>query len=162
MTITETTPELDATQDATTATLPAAEVEAAPEPTPDADAAPEAAHNREAAKYRRQLREVEAERDTLSTQLDAMRRAQIDALLAAERRPAKGELLFAAGVQMSELLADDGTVDRKKVIDALDAAGVRLGVAVVHPAVPSASGQGNTGKPLGYGAPTFADAFRAR
>jgi len=68
----------------------------------------------EAAKYRRRLRETEAERDSLSTALDTYRRR--DAEQAAEAAGlARGGDLFDAGNQLADLLADDGTVDVEKV-----------------------------------------------
>ncbi len=68
----------------------------------------------EAAKYRRRLRETEAQRDTLTATLDTYRRR--DAEQAAEAAGlARGGDLFDAGNQLADLLADDGTVDEEKV-----------------------------------------------
>ena len=85
--------------------------------------------NKEAARYRRQLREAEAERDQLRTQLDAVRRAEVDRLIAAQGvQPAA---VWAHGATLEALLRDDGTVDPQRVDAAVtatrDAFGIRPG-----------------------------------
>lgn len=88
----------------------------------DADDKP----GREAARYRRQLREVEAERDGLAVQLEALRRAEVDQLTGAVGvRP---EALWAAGTNMADLLAEDGTIDPERVGAAVKAACSTLGI----------------------------------
>lgn len=82
---------------------------------------------REAAKYRRQLRETQAERDQLREQIDAMRRAEVERLAGAVLRKPSG--LWAAGVQVADLLAEDGTVDPGKVEAAAKQAADSLGLA---------------------------------
>ncbi|OLT46937.1 hypothetical protein BJF85_00225 [Saccharomonospora sp. CUA-673] len=90
----------------------------------DTDGAPSGAQsgadtpNREAAKYRKQLREVEAERDRLAGKLEQMHRAEI-------RRAAEGARMhdpddFTVD-DVAELLNDDGDVDGDKVAQRLDA-----------------------------------------
>ncbi len=68
----------------------------------------------EAAKYRRRLRETEAERDSLSTALDTYRRRDAEQVAEAAGL-ANGGDLFDAGNQLGDLLADDGTIDVEKV-----------------------------------------------
>jgi len=80
----------------------------------------------EAARYRRKLRTVEGERDALAGQLDATRRGIVDAQAAGLGiRPAA---LWAAGAELDELLADDGSVDAGKVEQAVRAAKGVLGL----------------------------------
>lgn len=115
---------------------------------------------REAAKYRRQLREAEAERDELRTQLGALRRAEVDRLVTdAKLKPAA---VWAAGTELGNLLAADGTVDPAKVAAAVAATRETLGISPV-PAAPSAHGQGKVGEPVGMGAGQgWQDAFAPR
>ena len=92
----------------------AAEVEVteatATEPTDDKPGA-------EAARYRRRLREAEAQRDTLTATLDTYRRRDVERAAEAAGL-ARGGDLFDAGAQLADLLAEDGTVDNKKVQEA--------------------------------------------
>lgn len=83
---------------------------------------------KEAAKYRRQLRDTEAQRDALAANVAALQRAEVIRQIRGHglRKP---EAIFAAGVTMPELLADDGTVDAdlvkaatNRAIDMLDLA----------------------------------------
>nr|NLI50738.1 hypothetical protein [Propionibacterium sp.] len=129
----------------------------------DAHEAPDKA-GREAARYRRQLRDAEAERDALRAERDALRRAAVAAVIKAERRQATPALLDAAGVDFASLLDDQGGVDPAKVLAAVEDAGKQLGVGTRLPYAPSAAGQGNVGRPIGGGErpPTFADAFKPR
>lgn len=88
----------------------------------DADDKP----GREAARYRRQLREVETERDGLMAQLEALRRAEVDQLTGAVGvRP---EALWAAGTTLTDLLTEDGTIDPELVGAAVKAACSALGI----------------------------------
>jgi hypothetical protein len=79
---------------------------------------------REAARYRRQLREVETERDTLAGQLDTARRAIVEHHL--------GNLKPAAFWQMhpevADLVDDAGAVDPEKVAEAARGAYEDLGL----------------------------------
>lgn len=161
----------------TTTESPAVEVEdTTPEPVQHVDSLGEAAEpedgddtrpGREAAKYRRQLREVEGERDTLAGQLDALRRAEAERIAAQgvevvarvtagpmAGRPMrsytvpgiKPAALWASGAQLGDLLADDGTVDPEKVAEAVKTARDVLGLAT--PSTPTAFAAGNVGSPL--------------
>lgn len=86
---------------------------------------------REAAKYRRRLRDVEAERDTLKATVESLQRAEVDRLATdAGLRPAA---LWANGAEVGELLGDDGTVDQGKVAAAISAARETLGIAPPPP-----------------------------
>lgn len=84
--------------------------------------------NSEAAKYRRKLREAEAERDTLAQRLEAVQRQQVEALLGG----VKPEALWAVA-ELAELLTDEGTIDADKVSAAIDAARERFGIAKPSP-----------------------------
>lgn len=107
--------------------------EATPEPadtTPEPAEAPEPADTkaaREAARYRRRLREVEAERDRLAAQVQAMQRAEIERLSLAEYR-VRGEALWAAGYQVADLVDDEGRPDVAKVAAAAEEAAQRFGI----------------------------------
>lgn len=105
--------------------------QAAPEPG-DGDAqadepdAQDDRQSRDAAKYRRRLRETESERDTLAAQVEALQRAAIEAQAANEA--IKPAALWASGVQLAELLTDNGTVDTEKVMAACTTARELLGL----------------------------------
>jgi len=73
--------------------------------------------NREAAKRRRQLREVEAERDTLRSRLDSYDRAEVERL-AADRLADPGDLWLSTSIEA--LRGDDGALDAEKVTAELD------------------------------------------
>jgi hypothetical protein len=89
------------------------------------DTSPRPGGNSEAAKYRRQLREVEAERDQLKTQLDTsqvtalqgriddMNRAEAERL--AGTHLADGKDLWLTGTTVADLLDDDGRLSAEKV-----------------------------------------------
>ncbi|WFR72490.1 hypothetical protein P9209_00160 [Prescottella defluvii] len=88
------------------------------EPTHEPDFAPESG-NHEAAKYRRRLRETEAERDLLATQVEALQRAEI--LRLASPILAVPEDIFTIGeVSTTDLLDDVGKVDQEKVALAVE------------------------------------------
>lgn len=81
---------------------------------------------REAAKYRRRLRDTEAERDRLAEQVESLQRAEVERLAASDGlRPAA---LWASGVELADLLADDGTVHGSKVSAAIGASREQLGI----------------------------------
>jgi len=82
--------------------------------------------NQEAAKWRKQLRETEAERDGLRGRLEAMQRSEIERIAAG--RLSKPESLWAAGAQLADLLTEDGDVDAEKVEEAVDSAVDSLGL----------------------------------
>lgn len=125
------------TQTIEEATQEPAVAEETPQETAEAPEAPDAAEdqqqeqeaekpsNREA-RYRRQLRETEAERDTLRGRVEALQRGEVARLAAAEE--IKAEALWASGAQLADLLAEDGTVDAAKVDAAIKAAAESLGL----------------------------------
>lgn len=103
----------------TTETTP---VETTEQTTEDKVASP----NREAANYRRQLREVQAERDALTAALTAARHTVI-----ADRLKGKGlklEALTAAGHELSSFFCEDGGLGdellEKAVTDTREALGI--------------------------------------
>lgn len=104
-----------ATDDTTTDTVDDDEVDDQADDQADDD--PAAAARREAAAYRRRLRDTEAERDTLAATVATYRRREAEAL--AGRAMQSGADLWAAGIELEELLADDGTVDEARVRDAV-------------------------------------------
>ncbi|RFS86801.1 hypothetical protein D0T12_00455 [Actinomadura spongiicola] len=77
--------------------------------------------SREAARYRTQLRETEAERDQLRERVATMQRAEAEriAVTPGRARLNDGADLWAFGVELEELLGDDGQVDQRKVQNAI-------------------------------------------
>lgn len=112
-----TTPETEAATDSTTA-----EADPGTEPTEDGDNP-----SKEAAKYRRRLREAEKERDGLRGQLEAMQRAAVESLAGKTLR--KPEALWAAGVELADVLDQNGKPDAEKVATAARTAADQLGLA---------------------------------
>lgn len=106
-------------------TVDAPDAQAA-EDTPEDTDDTEPAAGSEAAKYRRKLREAEAERDDLAARVEALQRAQVVTLLEAAR--VKPDAVFAVA-PLADLLAEDGTVDPDKVKAAIDSARDRFGIA---------------------------------
>lgn len=82
--------------------------------------------NNEAARYRRRLREVEAERNALTERLGATQRGQVDRLV--EQAGIRPAALWASGARLDALLAEDGAVDAAKVTEAITAAVEQLGI----------------------------------
>lgn len=122
---TETAPNPDTTDDTTDE---AAEVDTGtPAPAANADDTPDSAdespdtpaddgggNDREAAKYRRRLRDTEGERDRLASVVESYQRrdAETEALTAGL---ASGADLWAGGVQLADILNDQGNLDHGKV-----------------------------------------------
>ncbi len=69
---------------------------------------------REAARYRRSLRDAEAERDSLRGRLDVLQRAAVERVATADGLAVPGDL-WLAGVDLAELLDDGGNVDHGRV-----------------------------------------------
>lgn len=88
---------------------------------------PEPQSKREA-RYRVQLRETEAERDTLAARVETMQRAEVERLAADVI--AKPDALWASDTTLADLLDDDGQVDRDKVAAAAHAAKEKLGLEI--------------------------------
>lgn len=113
--------------------------------------------NQEAARYRRRLRETEAERDQLADRLEAMQRAEVERLAGtAQVKPAA---LWASGAQLADLLTETGTVDPAKVATAAKTARTELGLAPPRPGtyVPTEGRNPDTSKSSGWAA-----AFKVR
>lgn len=80
---------------------------------------------REAARYRRRLREAEAQRDQLAATVEALQRAAVERLAQADGlEPAA----LWAGTELAGLLTDDGTVDAAKVSEAVDRVREQFGI----------------------------------
>lgn len=109
----------------TTEVEPTEAVEDTEQPTDDAstDDTGEDSGNAEAARWRRKLRETETERDALAQQLEAVQRQQVEGLLGG----VKPQAVWAVA-ELSELLAEDGTIDTGKVTAAVEAAREKFGI----------------------------------
>lgn len=106
--------------------------------------------NREAAKYRRQLREAEAERDRLAQAVDQLRRREVERA-SGLRKP---DGLWKAGAQVAQFYSDEGELDT----DAIGQFAHELGLnQVLTPDPSQGSGHGSTPS-----RPSFSDAFRPR
>lgn len=142
-------------------TTPSARAETpdAPEPVEN-PAAAEAA--RQARKYRQQLRATEAERDQLRAQVESFQRAEVERL-AADRMADPADL-WRAGINLGDLLTEDGAIDTQRVTETVDQ------VLSTHrhwrktaSAAAPASEVGATGRINTDDAPaSFEDAFRPR
>ncbi|WP_062526051.1 hypothetical protein [Demequina rhizosphaerae] len=169
MTITPTTAALAGTSSPTASTTP----DTAPETTPPAlaDTTTEAgtdttadtpepseqtSANVEAAKWRRQLRDTEAERDGLRERVDALLRADAERQIADKLlRP---DALWTAGVALADVLDESGAIDPAKLFDATADAVARLGLAApARTPRPDASQGGGKGGSSGSG---WVDAMR--
>lgn len=139
------TPET-ATVDTETLETPEASPEAGTDDIEDQDDDAGGKGNREAAKYRRRLRDVEAERDRLKATVAALQRAEVDRLATdAGLRPAA---LWANGAEVGELLGDDGTVDAARVSAAVAVAREQLGIPNPPPRGNYVKGEGRSpGRP---------------
>jgi len=80
----------------------------------------------EAARYRRRLREAEgqrdavtAERDGLAQRVERMQRADVERLASTGGLAAPADLWALGGVELAELLDDDGEVDAEAVAEAV-------------------------------------------
>lgn len=87
----------------------------------------EATGNREAARYRKRLRDTEAERDALSARLETMQRHEAERL--ASKVLAKGSALWAGETKLDDLLDDDGNIDPQKVTDRAEEVREEFGIA---------------------------------
>ncbi|BBX69014.1 hypothetical protein [Mycolicibacterium psychrotolerans] len=73
--------------------------------------------DREAARYRRQLRDTEAERDRLATQVESYHRAEVERLASSRLIDARD--FWAGGATLDSLLNDAGQVDPVRVAQAV-------------------------------------------
>ena len=92
----------------------------------DSTAADDSKPGRDAARYRRQLRDAEAERDELRGQVEALRRAQAEKLAQAQGLTAAA--LWSSGVSLDDLTAEDGTIDPASVTVAVKTARETFGI----------------------------------
>jgi hypothetical protein len=70
---------------------------------------------KEAARYRRSLRDTEAERDSLRDRLTTLQRAEVERIATADDGLARADDLWLSGLDLASLLDDDGNVDAGKV-----------------------------------------------
>lgn len=82
---------------------------------------------KEAAKYRTQLRDVEAERDNLHAQVEAMQRTQIESVL--KDKLDKPSSFWLADHKPAEFYTEDGELDSDKLNTAADTAIETIGLA---------------------------------
>lgn len=131
-----------------------------PENTPTPPGGEQSTPNSEAARYRRRLRETEAERDALRGRVEHMQRGEVERLAAA--RLADAADVWRDGAQIADLLDDNGNVDPTKVDTLLG------GLVDTHPhwsnqqrAVrPSATMKSGASAPTPPRSNTFAQAFK--
>ena len=83
--------------------------------------------NKEAAKYRRQLREVQAERDQLSAQVEAMQRAQVERALKGKLE--KPSSFWLSDHKPADFYTEGGELDSDKLNTAADTAIETIGLA---------------------------------
>lgn len=108
---------------------------------------------KEAAKYRHRLREAEAQRDALGEKVTALQRLAVE--VEAAKHVYKPEALWAAGVDLADVLGEDGLPDPARVEAASHDAVQRLGLNTRPKPDP---GQGaRYSIPVG---PSFSDAFK--
>ena len=87
---------------------------------------PDANPNHEAARWRVKAREAEQQRDALAAQLEAVRKDQINAaVVTMGLRP---QALWASGVELTDLIGDDGVPDQQKIRQAFESARRELGI----------------------------------
>ncbi len=76
------------------------------------------------ARLRKRAQQAEAERDGLAQIVSNLQRAQVESMLG----DLKPQALWATGVELTDLVADDGTVNPAKVSEAVQAAREALGI----------------------------------
>ena len=82
--------------------------------------------NHEAARWRVKAREAEQQRDALAAQLETLRKDQINAtVVTMGLRP---QALWASGVELTDLIGDDGVPDQQKIRQAVESARTELGI----------------------------------
>lgn len=122
----------------------------------NADDADDKSGNAEAAKYRRRLRDTEAERDTLRSQVETLQRSIAEDI--ANRAGINGKALWANGTALADLIGEDGTVMSERVGAAVETAITDLGLAPRRRPAPNRQ----QGTPAGVPpATTWNDAIKA-
>ena len=123
--------------------------EEVPQEAPEGEEAqPEGKAGKEASRYRRRLRETEAERDALAGNVDALRRQIVEGLVTDKGRLGNPATLWETGTTLEELLTEDGTVDHQKVLDKCEDVAQRLRIARA-PKGPYVPSEGRTTNPRG-------------
>ena len=102
---------------------------------------------KEAARYRRQLRAAESERDGLAEQVANLQRAAVESKVKESHIAAQG--FWASGVQLEDLLDEDGNVDGDKVEAAADTAIKELGLERIGTRGPHVPKEGRVTRPSG-------------
>ena len=137
------------------------EAPASPEATPEPvtpDTAAEGRPAREAAKYRTQLRTVEAERDSLTGTVSALRQQIIEGIVE-EQAGVSPAGVFAVNT-VADFLSEDGQLDPAHIIEVARATAATLGLEQ-KPRTPKADhSQGPN--PTGGAAPTWSDFLKKK
>lgn len=102
------------TPEPTTAPEAHQEPGAAPEPPTGIIDAPEPTEGTEAAKYRRRLRQAEAQRDGLSARVEHLQRAEVERLVTG-RLANPTDTWLLAGDDLAQFCDDDGNIDPELV-----------------------------------------------
>lgn len=150
-----TPPEAAVTPPVPTPPAPAEVVE--PPETPEAPEGKAGKTANEAAKYRRQLRDTEAERDTLATSVDTLRK-QIVAGNMPPGSSAGAELLWTSGANPADFFDAAGALDAGKLTIAVKEAHQRVGL---HFGLSPIQDSG-TGHYAGTDGPTWSDALKRK
>ena len=100
-------------------TQPAEEIDQVDEATPN--------RSREAAKYRKQLRDTEAERDTLRATVDALQRSMIETHIRSHHS-VEPTGVIASAEDLNAFLNEDGTIDAEKTAVFVGTAVDKLGL----------------------------------
>lgn len=100
---------------------------------PDDEGEPEddSKGGREAARYRRRLRDTEAERDALTERVESLQRSVVEGIVTEGGmggRMHTAEPFWAGGVDLADLLDEGGNVDRDAVLAAVDEIAARFGI----------------------------------
>lgn len=114
--------------------------------------------NKEAAKYRRQLRDTEAEKDDLAGQVEGLRR-QLVQLNMPHGSKTNADALWATGRNAGDFFNDAGQLDAEKLTAAVRETHTALGLRY-GPDVISESGTGNGG--MEPKRATWSDALKRR
>lgn len=94
---------------------------------PDADGSAVPRPDREAARYRRRLRETEADRDDLRARVERLQRAEVERYAGELVQPSA---IWASGITLADTLDENGDVDPGRVVTAVDQAAQQLGLAL--------------------------------
>ncbi|MBZ4620991.1 hypothetical protein [Mycobacterium avium] len=161
MTETNTTTDTTTTDTTTTdAGQVGGQADTRPETTVDDTGDAEPSGNSEAAKYRRQLRDTEAQRDALAERLTGYQKRECESVVA-DLLDVPADLWDVAGLDVADMYADDGTVDADKVRFAAGTL-AEMRPRLAKPPTPQASwGQGSGGiAPAGGGEVSWSDVIK--